>query len=80
MDFLASKESLSEFIGAVLAIPGHLDLQVDYKTDNPLAKHALETFAGAVPTVDSIAFDLQALFGYSSKGKQIHFLLIHLQQ
>ena len=60
MDFLASKESLSEFIGAVLAIPGHLDLQVDYKTDNPLAKHALETFAGAVPTIDSIAFDLQA--------------------
>ena len=60
MDFLASKESLREFIGDVLAIPGHLDLQVDYKTDNPLAKHALETFAGAVPTIDSIAFDLQA--------------------
>ncbi len=60
MDFLASKEKLSEFIGEVLAIPGHLDLQVDYKTDDPNAKHALETFAGAVPTIDQVAFDLQA--------------------
>ena len=55
-----SKEKLSEFIGEVLAIPGHLDLQVDYKTDDPNAKHALETFAGAVPTIDQVAFDLQA--------------------
>ena len=53
-------EKLSEFIGEVLAIPGHLDLQVDYKTDDPNAKHALETFAGAVPTIDQVAFDLQA--------------------
>jgi alpha-1,4-digalacturonate transport system substrate-binding protein len=60
MDFLSSKEQLSSFIGQVLAIPGHLDLQVDYQTDDPNAKHALNTFAGAVPTIDQVAFDLQA--------------------
>ena len=60
MDYLSSKEQLSSFIGQVLAIPGHLDLQVDYQTDDPNAKHALNTFAGAVPTIDQVAFDLQA--------------------
>jgi alpha-1,4-digalacturonate transport system substrate-binding protein len=60
MDYLSSKEQLSSFIGQVLAIPGHLDLQVDYQTDDPNAKHALNTFAGAVPTIDQVAVDLQA--------------------
>jgi alpha-1,4-digalacturonate transport system substrate-binding protein len=60
MDYLSSKEQLGAFIGEVLAIPGHLDLPVDYQTDDPNAKHALETFAGAVPTIDQVAFDLQA--------------------
>ena len=60
MDFLASKESLGDFLGKVLAVPGHLDLQPNYQTDNVLAKHALSTFAGAVPTISPVAFDLQA--------------------
>ena len=60
MDYLASKESLGDFIGKVLAVPGHLDLQPNYQTDNALAKHALSTFAGAVPTISPVAFDLQA--------------------
>jgi len=60
MDYLASKESLGDFIGKVLAVPGHMDLQPDYQTDNALAKHALSTFAGAVPTISPVAFDLQA--------------------
>ena len=60
MDYLASKESLGDFLGKVLAVPGHLDLQPNYQTDNVLAKHALSTFAGAVPTISPVAFDLQA--------------------
>jgi alpha-1,4-digalacturonate transport system substrate-binding protein len=33
-------------------VPAHLGLSkigIEFDTDNPLAKHALETFAGAVP-------------------------------
>ena len=60
MDYLASKESLGDFLGKVLAVPGHLDLQPNYQTDNVLAKHALSTFAGAVPTISPVAFALQA--------------------
>ena len=60
MDYLASKESLGDFLGKVLAVPGHLDLQPNYQTDNVLAKHALSTFAGAVPTISPVAFDQQA--------------------
>lgn len=62
MDYLSSPEVLGEFYGRTLFVPGHIGLSaggVNFRTDNPLAKHALETFAGAVPTISPIAFDLQ---------------------
>lgn len=62
MDYLSSEEVLNEFYGRTLFIPGHLGLAesgVDFKTDDPRAKHALETFAGAVPGISPVAFDLQ---------------------
>ena len=62
MDYLSSADVLNEFYGRTLFVPGHIGLSadgVDFQTDNPLAKHALETFAGAVPTISPVAFDLQ---------------------
>lgn len=62
MDYLASAEVLAEFYGRTLFVPAHLGLSktgVDFDTDNPLAKHALETFAGAVGSISPVAFDLQ---------------------
>lgn len=62
MDYLSSAEVLSEFYGRTLFVPGHIGLSgggVNFDTDNPLAKHALETFAGAVPSISSTAFNLQ---------------------
>ncbi len=62
MQYLASPEVLGEFYGRTLFVPAHLGLSksgVDFETDNPLAKHALETFAGAVPGISPVAFDLQ---------------------
>jgi len=62
MDYLSSAEVLAEFYGRTLFVPGHIGLSkggVDFDTDNPLAKHALETFAGAVPTIDPTAYELQ---------------------
>jgi len=62
MDYLSSAEVLSEFYGRTLFVPGHIGLSkggVDFDTVNPLAKHALETFAGAVPTIDPTAYELQ---------------------
>lgn len=62
MDFLSSEESLNEFYGKSLFIPGHLGLAksgVAFATEDPRAKHALETFAAAVPTISQTSFDLQ---------------------
>lgn len=62
MEYLSSTEVLNEFYGRTLFVPGHLGLSksgVDFKTDNPLAKHALETFAGGVATLSPVAFNLQ---------------------
>lgn len=62
MEYLASEAVLSEFYGRTLFIPGHLGLAkggVDFATDDPIAKHALEVFAGAVPSISQTAFDLQ---------------------
>lgn len=62
MDYLSSEKVLAEFYGRTLFIPGHIGLAgggVDFDTDDPRAKHALQTFAGAVPTISPIAFDLQ---------------------
>ena len=62
MEYLSSAEVLGEFYGRTLFVPGHIGLSsggVDFQTDNPFAKHALETFAGAVPGISPIAYDLQ---------------------
>ena len=62
MDYLSSEAVLAEFYGRTLFIPGHLGLAaagVDFDTDDPRAKHALQTFAGAVPGISPTAFDLQ---------------------
>ena len=45
MDFLAQEENLAEFYGKTLFIPGHLKLAtggVEFATEDPRAKHALE--------------------------------------
>ena len=62
MDYLSSEKVLAEFYGRTLFIPGHIGLAgggVDFDTKDPRAKHALKTFAGAVPTIAKTAFDLQ---------------------
>ena len=62
MDYLSSEEVLNEFYGSTLFVPGHLGLAasgVDFKTDDPRANHALQTFASAVPGISPVAFDLQ---------------------
>ncbi len=62
MEYLSSTEVLNEFYGRTLFVPGHIGLSksgVDFQTDNPLAKHALETFANGVATLSPVAFDLQ---------------------
>ena len=78
MDFLSSEENLAEFYGKTLFIPGHLGLAsggVDFDTDDPRAKHALETFAGAVPGISPIAFDLQ---GYVNNRVMFNALISRL--
>ncbi len=62
MDYLSSEDVLNEFYGRTLFIPGHLGLAasgVDFDTEDPRAKHALQTFASAVPGISPTAFDLQ---------------------
>ena len=80
MDFLAQEESLAEFYGKTLFIPGHLKLAtggVDFATDDPRAKHALQTFSGAVPTISSVAFDLQ---GYKNNRVMFNALISRLNE
>ncbi|WP_422383073.1 ABC transporter substrate-binding protein [Roseibium album] len=78
MDFLAQEENLAEFYGKNLFIPGHLGLAtggVDFATDDPRAKHALETFANAVPGISPTAFDLQ---GYANNRVMFNALISRL--
>jgi alpha-1,4-digalacturonate transport system substrate-binding protein len=80
MDFLAQEESLAEFYGKTLFIPGHLKLAtggVDFATSDPRAKHALQTFSGAVPTISSVAFDLQ---GYKNNRVMFNALISRLNE
>ena len=80
MDFLAQEESLAEFYGKTLFIPGHLKLAtggVDFATDDPRAKHALQTFSGAVPTISPVAFDLQ---GYKNNRVMFNALISRLNE
>lgn len=78
MDWLSSEEVLSEFYARTLFIPGHLGLAesgVDFETDDPRAKHALSTFAAAVPSISPIAFDLQ---GYINNRVMFNALISRL--
>ncbi len=80
MDFLAQEENLAEFYGKTLFIPGHLKLAkggVKFATDDPRAKHALETFSGAVPTISPVAFDLQ---GYKNNRVMFNALISRLNE
>ncbi|MEL6208314.1 MAG: ABC transporter substrate-binding protein [Pseudomonadota bacterium] len=80
MDFLAQEEQLAEFYGETLFIPGHLGLAeggVEFATDDPRAQHALETFAGAVPGISPVAFDLQ---GYASNRVMFNALISRLNE
>jgi alpha-1,4-digalacturonate transport system substrate-binding protein len=80
MNWLAQEENLAEFYGRTLFIPGHLGLAekgVDFDTEDPRAKHALETFAGAVPGISSTAFDLQ---GYVYNRVMFNALISRLNE
>lgn len=62
MDFLASEPVLEEFYAKTLFIPGHLGLAqkgIQFQTDNPQAKKALEVFASQVGKLDPLAYRLQ---------------------
>jgi alpha-1,4-digalacturonate transport system substrate-binding protein len=78
MDYLSSEDVLAEFYGKTLFIPGHLGLAakgIDFATDDPRAKHALSTFAAAVPTISPIAFELQ---GYVNNRVMFNALISRL--
>ncbi len=80
MEYLSSEPVMAEFYGRTLFVPAHLGLSesgVDFATDNPLAKHALETFAGAVPTISPVAFALQ---GYPFNRVMFNALISRLGQ
>lgn len=80
MDWLATEEVQAEFYGKTLFIPGHLKLAeggVDFATDDPRAQHALQTFAGAVPGISPVAFDLQ---GYKNNRIMFNALISRLNE
>ncbi|WP_171181437.1 ABC transporter substrate-binding protein [Ruegeria sp. HKCCD8929] len=80
MDWLAQEEQLAEFYGKTLFIPGHLGLAeggVSFDTQDPRAQHALETFAGAVPAISPVAFDLQ---GYTNNRVMFNALISRLNE
>jgi alpha-1,4-digalacturonate transport system substrate-binding protein len=62
MEYLSSEESLAEFYGRTLFIPGHLGLAakgIDFDTDQQLASDALSAFSSQVPKLDPLSFKLQ---------------------
>ncbi len=80
MEYLSSEPVMAEFYGRTLFVPAHLGLAekgVDFQTDNPLAKHALEVFAGAVPSISETAFNLQ---GYPNNRVMFNALISRLGQ
>jgi alpha-1,4-digalacturonate transport system substrate-binding protein len=63
MEYLTSEEVMSEFYARTLFIPGHLGLAetgVDFQTELPQAKQALEMFSSQVGKLQPLAYDLQA--------------------
>jgi alpha-1,4-digalacturonate transport system substrate-binding protein len=80
MDYLAQEEVLAEFYGRTLFIPGHLGLAsggIEFDTDDPRAAHALATFAGAVPGISPVAFQLQ---GYPNNRVMFNALISRLNE
>ena len=80
IEYLSSEPVISEFYARTLFVPAHLGLAkkgIDFQTDNPLAKHALSTFAGAVPSIAETAFDLQ---GYQFNRVMFNALISRLGQ
>ncbi|MBL4627946.1 MAG: carbohydrate ABC transporter substrate-binding protein [Roseicyclus sp.] len=78
MEYLSSEAVLAEFYGQTLFIPGHIGLAaggVEFATEDPRARHALETFAGAVPGISPTAFDLQ---GYPNNRVMFNALISRL--
>lgn len=78
MEYLSSEAVLAEFYGRTLFIPGHIGLAergIDFATDDPRARHALETFAAAVPTISPTAFQLQ---GYKFNRVMFNALISRL--
>jgi alpha-1,4-digalacturonate transport system substrate-binding protein len=62
MEYLSSEETLAEFDGRSLFVPGHLGLSakgVDYPTASPLAKVALGVFGKEVGKISPVAYQLQ---------------------
>jgi len=63
MEYLTQEDVMAEFYGRTLFIPGHLGLAekgVDFQTDLPQAKQALDMFASQVSKLAPLAYDLQA--------------------
>lgn len=80
MEYLASEEVLAEFYGRTLFVPGHLGLSrggVEFDTDNPLAQHALETFAIGVANFSPVSFQLQ---GYPFNRVMFNAIISRLGQ
>lgn len=80
MDYLASEPVMEEFFAKTLFIPGHLGLSakgINFDTNDPNAKHALSTFAGAVPTISPVAFSLQ---GYPNNRVMFNALISRLNE
>ncbi len=62
MEYLASEDVLAEFSARTLFLPGHLGLAekgVDFQTDLPAAKAALEVFSAQIPKLSPVAYAFQ---------------------
>jgi alpha-1,4-digalacturonate transport system substrate-binding protein len=63
MEYLTQEDVMAEFYARTLFIPGHLGLAesgVEFDTDLPQAKQALDMFASQVSKLAPLAYDLQA--------------------
>jgi alpha-1,4-digalacturonate transport system substrate-binding protein len=63
MEFLASEPVLREFYERALFIPAHTGIAargVNFRSQDPRVRHALETFSAQVPTMDATAARLNA--------------------
>ena len=62
MEFLTAEENLEEFYSRTLFIPGHIGLSskgIDFETNDPNAKRALEIYSAHIGEISPVAFKLQ---------------------